>query len=229
MRKKNKKYYFSVEGETEKWYFEWLQKTINLVPESLHTVKFDCQIQKDPLKRVKGLVVMEKTEITHIFDRESEQVVHLKQFETTLDRMKEAENLGKSIKYSLGYSNFSFELWIVLHKADCNSSLSHRRQYLPFINRAYSEDFENLDEYKHETNFKRILNKLTIGDAGLAVRRSKSIMQANHANGYVLHQYKGYKYNTENPSLSIWEIVDKILYESGLCVKKNLKLPDMGH
>ena len=29
MRKETKKYYFSVEGETEKWYLDWLQKTIN--------------------------------------------------------------------------------------------------------------------------------------------------------------------------------------------------------
>lgn len=28
-RKQTKKYYFSVEGETEKWYLEWLQKQIN--------------------------------------------------------------------------------------------------------------------------------------------------------------------------------------------------------
>ena len=28
-KKPNSKYYFSVEGETEKWYLEWLQKIIN--------------------------------------------------------------------------------------------------------------------------------------------------------------------------------------------------------
>ena len=216
MRKETKKYFFTVEGETEKWYFEWLQRTINLTPAALYTVKFDCHIQKDPLKRAKGLITLEKTEITHVMDRESEDEVHVQQFQTALSRMKSAEKIGKSIKYNLGYNNFAFELWIVLHKTDCNGSLIHRRQYLVPLNRAYSEQFENLDQYKHEVNFKRLLDKITLGDVGQAVLRSKTITQANQENGYVLHKYKGYRYYKENPSLSIWEIVEKILRECGL-------------
>jgi len=27
--KENRKYYFTVEGETEKWYLQWLQDTVN--------------------------------------------------------------------------------------------------------------------------------------------------------------------------------------------------------
>ena len=53
MRKETKKYYFSVEGETEKWYLDWLQKTINAFPDSKYNVKLDAKIQKDPLARVK--------------------------------------------------------------------------------------------------------------------------------------------------------------------------------
>ena len=120
MRKETKKYYFTVEGETEKWYFEWLQRAINSAPDALYSVKFDCPIQKNPLKRAKGLVVLEKTEITHVMDKESEEEIHVQQFETALSRMKAAERIGKSIKYHLGYSNFAFELWIILHKADCS-------------------------------------------------------------------------------------------------------------
>ena len=39
VRKETKKYYFSVEGETEKWYLDWLQKTINSITESKYNVK----------------------------------------------------------------------------------------------------------------------------------------------------------------------------------------------
>jgi tetratricopeptide (TPR) repeat protein len=105
MRKQNNTYYFSVEGETEKWYLEWLQQIINAESTALYTVKFDCKVQKDPLKRAKSLVVLKKTEITHVADRESEEDIHVKQFETMLNRMKEAGNLGKNIKYNLGYSH----------------------------------------------------------------------------------------------------------------------------
>lgn len=37
-----------------------------------------------------------------------------------MDNMKKAEQLGKQIKYKSGYSNFTFDLWIILHIADCN-------------------------------------------------------------------------------------------------------------
>ena len=80
MRKETRKYYFSVEGETEKWYLDWLQKTINAIPESKYNVKLDAKIQKDPLARVKGMTLLEQTEITHVFDRESEDSIHTKQF-----------------------------------------------------------------------------------------------------------------------------------------------------
>lgn len=157
MRKKNRTYYFSVEGDTEQWYLEWLQRMINAEPDVRYTVKLDSKVQKDPLARVKRMTMVGKTEITHIFDYESEEESHTKQFKMTLERMKDAQNTGKNIKYHLGYSNFTFDLWMILHKADCNGPLTHRRQYLTPLNRAYGENFENLDQYKQEYNFKRIL------------------------------------------------------------------------
>lgn len=105
--RESRKFYFSVEGDTEKWYLEWLRDSINTSKEEIFNVKFDCKIDKDPLSRVKGMSVLGKTEIAHIFDRESEEPVHVRQFETTLERMKEAQNIGKNIKYTLGYCNFS--------------------------------------------------------------------------------------------------------------------------
>lgn len=211
MRKENRTYYFSVEGETEQWYLEWLQRIINAEPNAKYTVKLDSKIQKDPLSRVKRMTIVGKTEITHIFDYESDEEIHVKQFRTALERMKEAQNTGKNIKYHLGYSNFTFELWMILHKADCNGSLMHRRQYLMPLNRAYGENFENLDQYKHENNFKRILSNLTLDNVRQAIRRAKVIMRKNEEMGYRLQEYKGYRYYKENPSLSLWEQIERIL------------------
>jgi len=50
-------------------------------------------------------------------------------FHGILSEMKEAKT-QKKITYELGYSNFAFELWMVLHKRDCNGPLNHRKQYL---------------------------------------------------------------------------------------------------
>ena len=216
MRKENRTYYFSVEGETEQWYLEWLQRMINVYPAARYTVKLDSKIQKDPLARVKRLTIVDKTEITHIFDYESEEPVHVQQFKAVLDRMKAAQDSGKNIKYQLGYSNFTFELWIILHKTNCNGTLTHRRQYLTPLNQAYDQQFENLDQYKHEDNFKRILDQLTLDNVRKAIQRSKTIMQRNQEAGYILQQYKRYKYYKENPALSIWESIEKILRECEL-------------
>lgn len=211
MRKENRTFYFSVEGETEHWYLEWLQSRINSDPESKYTVKLNSKIQKDPLVRAKQLTIVGETEVTHIFDFESEEPIHVQQFKTALDRMKEAQKSGKNIKYRLGYSNFTFELWIILHKSDCNCRLTHRRQYLSPLNDAYNEKFENLDQYKHEDNFKRILRRMDLENVRNAIQRSKAIMKKNQEDGYSLQHYRGYRFYKESPSLSIWESIENIL------------------
>ena len=86
-RKRTLKYYFSVEGETEYWYLEWLQDQINNSPDAANKVSFNKQIQKDPLKRAKSLPITEKVEIWHLSDYESSEEVHVKQFTETMDRM----------------------------------------------------------------------------------------------------------------------------------------------
>lgn len=115
MRKENRTYYFSVEGDTEQWYLEWLQKTINATPSATCTVKF-----------------------------------------------------------------------------------------------------ENLEQYKSEANFKRILSRLTLDHVQQAIRRSKAIMQRNRELGYRLQQYKGHQYYKENPSLLLWEQIERILQVCGI-------------
>jgi hypothetical protein len=147
--KQTKKYYFSVEGETEQWYLKWLQNLINATPESEFKVSFDCPVQKNPLKRAKSIVVTGKTDIYHISDYESDDEIHAREFRETMDNMKLANELGKQINYKFGYTNLTFDLWIVLHNSICNGSLAHRRLYLQHINRAYNENFENMDDLKH--------------------------------------------------------------------------------
>lgn len=209
--KSTNKYYFSVEGETEQWYLKWIQDKINGTPESAFNVSLDCPVQKNPLKRAKSIVVTGKTEIYHLSDYESDEPIHVREFSEVMDNMKKAKGLGKQIDYKFGYTNLTFDLWIILHKTDCFGSFIHRNQYLAPINRAFNETFESMDEYKHEKNFKRILNTFSLQDVIAALNRAKFILQRNLENGYVLQEYKGYNYFKENPSLAIWEVIEKIL------------------
>lgn len=136
-RKSTRKYYFSVEGETEQWYLSWLQDAINHCDEAVYRVSFNCQVQKDPVKRAKSLNITDRVEVWHFSDYESSDPVHVKQFVETMDRLHATKNLRKQITYKFGYSNFTFDLWMILHKMDCRMEYSHRRQYITPINKAW--------------------------------------------------------------------------------------------
>ena len=215
-RKSTKKYYFSVEGETEQWYLKWLQDTINSTEETAFHVSFDCPVKQNPLKHAKSLVITKKVEIYHFFDFECDDAVHTRRFLETLDNMKAAERIGKQISYKSGYSNFTFDLWIILHKMNCNTSFAHRKQYITPINRAFQEHFDDMDEFKKEVNFKRCLSRLQLSDVVNAIGRAKRIEQMNRDNGYTLQQHRGYRFYRENPSLSSWEAIEKILKDCEL-------------
>ena len=216
-RKEALTYYFSVEGETEQWYLEWLQKKINSDALSKYSVRFDSKVEKDPVSRAKRITVIDKTEITHIVDLESEDPEHIAQFHSTIDSLKDAGRQGKSITYKLGYSNFTFELWLLLHKRDMQAPLTDRKQYLRYINDTFGEHFDSLSQYKREDNFKKILSGLEIDDVKDAIRRAERIMNKKaEDSGRFLREYKGYTYYLDNPSLTVWESIRRILSDCKL-------------
>ena len=210
-----KKFVFTVEGETEQWYLEWLRDQINQCETRTYNVAVDAKVQQSPKKFYKNANVKATPEVYHICDVESNDQIHVDKFRNILSEMKDAKT-QKKISYRLGYSNFAFELWMVLHKRNCNGPLSHRSQYLSPINQAFGENFENLDQYKHEDNFKRCLKKLSLDDVREAIKKADAITENNKDNGNTLLQYKGYTYYRDNPALSIHEAVRMILEECGI-------------
>lgn len=216
-RKENKKYVFTVEGETERWYFTWLQDEINSRAESLYNVTIVSKVQQSPIKYAKKVNALSTPVITHICDYESNEQPDVAKFENILSELKDANSIkGKKLKYLLGYSNFTFELWMILHKQSCNGHLTNKTQYLRPINNAYGESFESLNQYKEEVNFKRCLSKLTLDDVVGAINRSKRIMEIKVRDGEVPEQYKRFTYYKENPALTIWKSVEEILKDCNL-------------
>lgn len=215
-RKQTLTYYFSVEGETEQWYLEWLEAQINENENANYIVKFITKVQKDPVSFIKKLVVQKKTTIWHLSDIEGSSDEQIQTVHNTLGRLKEAKGLGKSIIYKWGYSNLSFDLWMVLHKQNCNAELADVGKYLAHINRVFDEHFESMKEYKEEANFKRCLGMLTFPEVLTALSRAKAIMQRNERDGYQLTQFKGYRYYIHNPSLDLWQPIEAILSDCGL-------------
>jgi len=210
-----RKYVLTVEGETEQWYFQWLKDQINDCAGRTYNVSIVPKVQKSPKSFYKGTNAKVTPEAFHICDVESTDKEHIENFERILKEMKEADS-QKNIQYHLGYSNFTFELWMILHKKDCFGPFNDRKQYLAPIQQSYGEKFEDLLHYKQEAAFKRCLSKLTIDDVKMAIKRADKIESQNKDNGKKLVKYSGYSYYRENPALSINEIVKRILTECGV-------------
>jgi hypothetical protein len=175
---------------------------------------FECKAEKDPRKFVKSITMTDKIQIYHLADYEGDE--NYKLFLETIDNLSKAQNMGKAITYKFDYSNFTFDLWIILHRTATNLHCNSREQYLKLINSAFSRNFITMKEYKHEDSFKSILNTLTLQDVKNAVTNAKNIMKINEQNGYDLLNYKKYQYYKENPSTMVWEAVEKILSDCSL-------------
>lgn len=216
MKKQTQKYYFSVEGETEKRYLIWLQNKINHCEKSVIKVMFDIKIERYPISRVKELNAINSLEIFHVIDIENQDEEAIRQFKINLENMRKAEKLKKRVKYKLAYSNLTFELWIILHKTDFLRSCRNKEAYLKELNKSYHNNFKTLKSYKKEENFQKLLQKLSIEDVINAIKRSKIIMDNHEKNGHQLCEYEKYRYYEENPSLSIWEMVLQIMIDCRL-------------
>lgn len=215
MRKESNKYYLSVEGETEKWYFEHLQNLINNDEKIPYKVKFDIKINKSIKSRAKSITAIYKTKVFHICDYESNENVHVEQFNQVLEELNSVKKINKNLDYKLGYSNFAFDLWMILHKKQQIGSVSHRKQYVKGINSAYKENFEFIDDYKREKNFKRILSKISIEDVIRAVENGNKIRNLNEQNAKDKRRiYGNFEYYTENPDMTIHKCVEEILRDS---------------
>mgnify|MGYP001017864737 CR=1 FL=1 len=211
-RKQSKMFYLSVEGDSERYYFNWLQKLINRNENIKYTIKFKIRIDS-PTSYAKGVELFEKVIVYHVIDYESSSPEHVKKFNNELKLLKEAKKLNYQIKdYKLAYCNFTFELWLILHLKQCFKSFNSRKDYLTLINDCFETKYESLEEFKKEINFKRCLERLTLEDVKRAIDNAKAIQNYNRKH----HKDKEKKtssliYFTNNPSLNIHELIELIL------------------
>ena len=215
-KKESKAFYISCEGECEIYYFEYLQDLIN----SSLTSKFNCRIiarKKNPLSFMRtNYNLAGKVRFFHAQDIESTGSYHLQKFYNLID---EIDSVNKSFlakakyKYVLGYSNFSFELWMILHKRPFNVQVGHRKNYLTPLNASYGKSFAHIDDYKHETVFKNeILKQISLNDIKQAVKNADVIVLSNCHNKKP-HQYRFFKFFLAEPDLTIHDVVRTILLE----------------
>jgi hypothetical protein len=210
-----------VEGQTEALYLKRLKELIN--EQANANCKVDFTIKKcerdHPLRYAKSLGLGVE-EVYHCIDYEGGTEDYSKNLANILRDLIAARK-EKGIKYHLCYSNLTFELWIILHKADCRSYKANQDKYLKDINNAFKIKFECLNDYKKEVNFKKLLSSITLTDIENAIKRAKDI-DAYNANTYkpiksgLSKGVFGDTYFENNPSLNFHKLVEKILKQCGL-------------
>lgn len=216
MKKICNQYFFSVEGHTEELYLKHLQNLINNNEELTYRVKFDIKVCKSVSSRAKRIVAPYKVNCFHICDYESNSKEHKKIFQEVLEEINDVSKINKNLNYKLGYSNYSFELWIVNHKLQCLYPKSNRKQYLEEINKGYNKNFMSLDQYKEEKNFKKILNEITLEDVVFAIKNGEKIREINTTSNKKKKEFGKFLYFEENPDMTIHECVKRILLEAGM-------------
>lgn len=218
--KQNKLYYFSVEGYNEKWYFEHLQKLINNSDESKYNVQFDIKIDRSPLSRKKSINVPvfsgQKLRLFHIVDYESNDPEHVKQFSGLLDELSEIRKKYKAYNYKLGYSNFAFELWLILHKSGNIHQVQDRSRYIDQINSLYNTNFQKMKSNKNQKTFERLLEQIGLEEVKRALANAEKVRKYQEDIGNRLMELKGFKYYRDNPDITVNECVKKIFDDCSL-------------
>ena len=213
-RKFNKVYHFSVEGQCEQLYLRHLQDLINGSESAYNKVRLNAKVST-PVKYVKSITVLDRTEIHHMHDVESEDADSKQSFNNMIEDLNKAKRLGKKITYHLCYSNLSFEVWLLWHKTDFFKNYMYPKEYLSDINKAYGMNFTSFSEYKKEANFKMILSKICLEDVINAIKRFEKMKQKYEETDYISCK-GGYRYCRKNPSSNVGEIVALILKDCKL-------------
>lgn len=220
-KKESRQFNISVEGiNCEKMYFEHLARLINTSGLNTYNLKIDPK-KMSPLEYAKRNAYRpkekrkNKKEIPFIHIQDVEDYYdefQRKKFYGMIDEMRAAKTQFR-ISYALGYSNYTFELWMLLHVADMDYAVQDRKAYLSPINRWFNRNYADLDEFKQNEEFQSILDEfVTLDSVRQAICRAEKIVAMNETAGKTREMYKGITFYHDNPDISVHEII-KLIFE----------------
>ena len=133
-----------------------------------------------------------------------------KKFYKMIDEIRKAEH-DFGIVYKLGYSNYTFELWMLLHVADITHAIQNRHSYLPLINRWFHRNYTDINEFKSHDEFQKNLDEFVTLDSIIqAISRAKRIVDNNRKERKIEETYKGFSFYRDNPDVSVHKVVQMI-------------------
>ena len=219
IKKESRQFHISVEGiNCEKLYFKHLAKLINNSNRSTYNLKVDPRKMSPmeyakrnaykPMEKRKG---NKKIPYIHVQDIEDYYCDHQRtKFYMMIDEIRTAEDKF-GIIYELGYSNYAFELWMLLHVADMNYAVQDRRSYLAPVNRWFHRNYMSIDEFKSYDEFQNILDEsVTLDSIKLAISRAEKIVWKNGEERKTRETYNGFTFFRDNPDISVHEVVQMI-------------------
>ena len=216
------KYFISREGDTEQWYFEWLQKIINNDPRTKNKIEFKF-LNVTPSSFTKSnhntftRDMLKGSCFCRIQDIEDYGTDRIDKFKDLLKSNKDAQKLFPKYHFYIGYSNYTFEVWMISHKAQVRTEVD-RKNYYKQINRAYQKSFLDNDDYKHENNFKSLLQNLSLDDViNNAIPECKRMRNHNiTTNPHLKRSDYKFDYFLCNPDTSLHVFVEHILVNAGI-------------
>lgn len=208
------RFYFLVEGETEKWYLQWLCGKISEASPA-YFADFRIGTRMSPHAYAKRMHPPEGSRVYTLLDYESTDPSHERRFAQQLHEMRNAGSRS-GLDFMLGYTNYAFELWILLHRVLFTRPVYHRKDYLKPINQAFNTSFRSMPNYKKEKNFRQLLATLSVADVLSAVGRAEQIRLRNEMLGRTLLRFEGYQYYRHDPSLSVDLVIRDILQRMAL-------------
>lgn len=202
------------EGETEVWYFNHLKKLINTTSACKLKLTYKPEVEIEPLKKAKSFRFLYKRSWYHILDKETCRQSDIKVFNIRISDFKKIKKINKNAELALGYSNVSFELWLLMHKSNKTPVVHSAKGYWKDIKKVYKlDDIDTFDDYKSEKVFERVLKQITLNDVKAAIRRADKLQRDNANINRHTNELNHYE---DNPSTSVHDVVKAIFESAGI-------------
>ena len=154
----------------ERIYFDKVAELVNCVEERTHDLVFDyaepyggnpkCVVERTIQKSIG------KENKVSVFDYDGKK-----------DKYEEAIDLAIENKIELGYTNYCFDLWLILHKEDYFDIVQNQDAYADKLRQVFGLAADA--NIKKEKRVTEIVNQIGLSDIKNAIQRGKKISEDN--------------------------------------------------
>lgn len=188
----------------ERIYFQNLKRVINRIENRKYNVNFNYAepFGGDPLCVVDRTIhkSIGKKNKASIFDYDGKTA-----------KFEEAINLANVHNVNVGYSNYCFDLWLILHKEDYVTVVKNQNDYEGDVKRVYN--LPQSTNIKHRNTVRRICDQLDLASIVKAIKRFERLEPTLNRKRNVTTSESVYY---SNPDTSMPKLLRYIFNEAGL-------------